>query len=334
MANLAMPRRFELEFWRARSRGLSDKDAATAAGVSQATAFTWVHQHGGVKPDTSTPSGRFLSLEERIEIHAGFTAGCSDQEIALRLGRSRSTIWRERTRNCVVASGRRRPWRGHYRPVQAQSLADKRGKRRKPRKIEKSERLRVTVQRLLDDDLSPEQVSGRLRVLFPNDEGMRISHETIYQCIYTHGSGSLTRELTATLRTGRAVRKPKRLPTQRRGAIANMVNIVERPDEANGRVVPGHWEGDLILGSSNRSAVANLGRTHDQVLPPVVSTRRSHRRRSGSRDDHSDPRDARTVTKECYLGPRKRNGTPRCDHTSNRDADLLLRSPQSVAAPN
>ncbi len=242
MANLAMPRRFELEFWRARSRGLSDKDAATAAGVSQATAFTWVHQHGGVKPDTSTPSGRFLSLEERIEIHAGFTAGCSDQEIALRLGRSRSTIWRERTRNCVVASGRRRPWRGHYRPVQAQSLADKRGKRPKPRKIEKSERLRVTVQRLLDDDLSPEQVSGRLRVLFPNDVGMRISHETIYQCIYMHGSGSLTRELKATLRTGRAVRKPKRISTERRGRIANMVNIVERPDEANGRVVPGHWE--------------------------------------------------------------------------------------------
>jgi IS30 family transposase len=124
--------------------------------------------------------------------------------------------------------------------------------------LARNERLREYVQGKLENKHSPEQISHRLRVDFPDDSEMRVSHETIYRSLYVQGRGALKRELVRCLRTGRALRKPRRKVAERRGRIAKMVNISERPVEANDRAVPGHWEGDLIAGPQHRSAIGTL----------------------------------------------------------------------------
>lgn len=251
------PLRREIQdvLWRARSSGCSDVDAARAAGVSQSTALRWIKFRGGVKPSPTVASGRFLTVEERVEIHAGVRAGLSAAQIARMLGRHRSTICRELSRNCSPGS---RSARGTYRALAAHHRAQERARRPKPRKIDLNVALRQRVQHYLDLDFSPEQVARQLRRDFGDDRTMTVSHEAIYQCIYINSAGGLRRELKARLRTGRTLRSPSRKPAQRQRRIPDMVNIVERPLEANGRAVPGHWEGDLIMGAKNESAVGTL----------------------------------------------------------------------------
>jgi len=130
--------------------------------------------------------------------------------------------------------------------------------RPKTAKLAKNARLRELVQTKLLEKLSPEQASRELRQEFPNDAEMQVSHETIYQSIYVQGRGALRRELAVCLRTGRALRRPRRKGHERRGRIPNMVNISERPAEIEDRAVPGHWEGDLIIGKQGRSAIGTL----------------------------------------------------------------------------
>jgi len=130
--------------------------------------------------------------------------------------------------------------------------------RPKTAKLAKNARLRELVQTKLLEKLSPEQISRELRQEFPNDAEMQVSHETIYQSIYVQGRGALRRELAVCLRTGRALRRPRRKGHERRGRIPNMVNISERPAEIEDRAVPGHWEGDLIIGKQGRSAIGTL----------------------------------------------------------------------------
>jgi IS30 family transposase len=156
-------------------------------------------------------------------------------------------------------------WRGgwdptpRYRASAAQGLTQRRARRPKPGKLALNESLHNEVQTRLLDEHSPEQIARRLVLDFPDDAEMRVSHETIYQSIYVQGRGSLRRELHKCLRTGRALRKPQRRADQRRGRIPNMVNISERPPEVDDRAVPGHWEGDLILGSiASGSAIGTL----------------------------------------------------------------------------
>jgi IS30 family transposase len=142
--------------------------------------------------------------------------------------------------------------------VAAQVRAEERARRPKPAKLAGNGELRCWVQGKLEEDWSPEQISRRLAAEFPDDREMRVSHETIYQALYVQGRGALRRELAAHLRTGRALRRPRRTEGERRGRLQDTVNISERPAEAADRAVPGHWEGDMIEGGAGKSQIATL----------------------------------------------------------------------------
>jgi len=213
----------------------------------------WVRQGGGMPMiSLAEPSGRFLSFAEREEIALGLAAGDSVRAIAARLGRSPSTISREIARN----RGSGHSWR--YRAGVGQDRADRMAVRPKPSKIAEDGRLREYVEAGLRRRWSPQQISRRLRQEFADQPEMRVSHETIYQSLYVQGRGALRRELAVCLRTGRALRRPQRRPDRRTTRIPNMVMISERPAEAADRAVPGHWEGDLIIGRNSGSAIGTL----------------------------------------------------------------------------
>jgi transposase, IS30 family len=192
-----------------------------------------------------------LSFDERERIAYLKAAGHGVREIARDLNRSPSTISRELSRGVVRA-------RTGYLASVAQAGAENRARRPKVALLASNDRLREHVQQRLIDKDSPEQISQRLVVDFPDDQEMRVSHETIYQSLYVQGRGALRRELSVCLRTGRALRKTRRKAGRRRGQIPNMVNISERPPEVEDRAVPGHWEGDLISGADNKSAIGTL----------------------------------------------------------------------------
>ncbi|QIG41141.1 IS30 family transposase [Microbacterium sp. 4R-513] len=205
---------------------------------------------GGVRPRRGRNlQGRYLSFLEREEIACGVAAGESVRSIARRIGRAPSTVSRELTRNTG---------RGRYRASWAQMSAFARASRPKPAKLATNLRLRARVEADLARRRSPEQICGRLRREFPDDPEMQVSTETIYQSLYVQSRGALKQELTRYLRTGRGLRHPSRKVGQRKNRIPNMVNIVQRPAEADDRAVPGHWEGDLIIGTRNLSAIGTL----------------------------------------------------------------------------
>jgi transposase, IS30 family len=243
-------------FWTGIRDGLSTVAAAGRAGVSDHVGRRWFGECGGVAPvELTEPKGRYLSLSEREELSRGVAARLGDAEIGRQLGRHRSTIWREKHRNG-------RPGRGadDYRAVPAQAAAEARARRPKRRKLE-HEPLRTAVQDRLAQRHSPQQIARRLKREFPDDEDMQASHETIYRALFVQGRGSLRRELATCLRTGRAIRRPRRRVDGRSDPdrrIPDKVMISERPAEAADRAVPGHWEGDLILGKANRSAIGTL----------------------------------------------------------------------------
>jgi IS30 family transposase len=237
-------------FWDGVRAGLGTREAAAAAGVGKSVAGRWFARAGGVKGNGPGPvSGRYLSLAEREEIAVGLAAGQSFRQVAARLGRPASTVSREVRRNGM---------RGVYRAVAAQAQAQFRAARPKTAKLAGSVVLREQVQAWLGERWSPEQISVMLKREFAGQPEMQVSHETIYQAIYVQGRGALRRELAASLRTGRALRKPRRREGQRRGRIPGMVMISERPAEAADRAVPGHWEGDLIIGKNGKSAIGTL----------------------------------------------------------------------------
>jgi transposase, IS30 family len=243
-------------YWEAVAAGMSGVDASAAAGVSVRSGKRWFVERGGVIPSSSEPTGRRLSFREREEIACLCAAGHGVREIARRLGRSASTVSRELRREPVRARDR---YRRGYRASVAQGDADRNARRVKAAKLATNLRLRRAVQDRLRQHHSPEQIARRLVADFPDDPEMRVSHETIYQSLYVQSRGALKRELTRQLRTGRAMRKPHRRGDRRRGRIPGMVSISERPAEVEDRAVPGHWEGDLIMGSTqSRSAVGTL----------------------------------------------------------------------------
>jgi IS30 family transposase len=275
-----------VRFWEAIARGVSSDDAADEAGVSSAVGARWFRQAGGMPPITLGPvSGRYLSFADREEIAILHAQQLGVREIARLMGRSPSTISRELRRNASTRSHS-----ATYRATTAQWHAERRASRPKVSKLAANDSLRAYVQDRLagaiakpDGGLvpgpevrfigrrhgrradrrwakswSPEQISNRLRVDFPDDESMRVSHEAIYQALYVQGRGALKRELVACLRTGRALRVP-RARTRGRGKkfVTPEILISERPAEAADRAVPGHWEGDLILGLES-SAIGTL----------------------------------------------------------------------------
>jgi len=257
MARPSLPVGVSKRFWEGVRRGLCVDDGSAGAGVSQATGWRWFGSRGGVLPScssTAEPSGLRLSFAEREEIACLAAAGHSARSIARELGRAPSTITRE-------LSLRRSP-DGRYRASTAQAAADASARRPKPAKLAINARLRVEVQARLELHHSPEQIMRRLREDFPDDPEMWVSHEAIYQSLFVQSRGALRRELTTCLRTGRALRRPRRQAAGTRAArtrrIPDMVNISERPAEVADRAVPGHWEGDLIVGKDSGSAIGTL----------------------------------------------------------------------------
>jgi len=205
-------------------------------------------------------SPRFLSVDERLEIADMHRQGLGIRKIAARLNRSASTVSRELRRNAHPSSGDYRPWA-------AQRRAATRRSRPKVGKIAQNEQLRLQIAHGLERRWSPEQISRRLRLKFPDQPEMHVVHETIYQALYVQGRGELRRELARCLRTGRAARRPQRRPDQRRSRFqAPMLMISDRPAEVEDRAVPGHWEGDLIIGANNQSAIATLVERHTRYV--------------------------------------------------------------------
>jgi IS30 family transposase len=264
-------------YWELVAEGTPPRVAGSAVGVSEAAGALWFRQRGGVNPRLGEPQGqtkpRLVPLE-RDEITIGTGRGESERSMARRLGRAPSTIMREVDRNgrCAGAMGRYRArhrfgadrggWdaKSGYRGSVAQARSEERARRPKRGKLDRNPELGEAVKTLLKKKYSPEQIAGMLPKIYPDRPEMRVSHETIYKWIYVQGRGELRRELHRCLRTGRARRKPRKRTsaTQTRGRIPGMVNIAERPPEVADRAVPGHWEGDLIIGKNQASQIGTL----------------------------------------------------------------------------
>ena len=282
------PREVVARFWSGIADGLLPIEASAAAGVSAPVGQRWYHHAGGMPPsDIHKPlSGRYLSLTEREEIAILKAQDKGVREIARELGRDPGTISRELRRNAATRGGKL-----EYRASVAQWKADLAARRPKVAKLVANSRLHAYVQERLSGQIrrpdgivvpgppaprftgnnkphrrdrawmwawSPEQISGRLKLDFPDDESMRISHEAIYQSLYIEGRGALRRELVWSLRTGRALRAPRERSRRKTWAHVTPGTLIsQRPPEVEDRAVPGHWEGDLMIGLE-RSAVGTV----------------------------------------------------------------------------
>jgi IS30 family transposase len=279
-------REIERAFWRELAKGLLAEEAALAVGVSQAVGSRWFRHRGGMPIDLGPLSGRYLTFREREEIAILCARGAGVREIARQLGRAASTISRELRRNAATRGGKL-----EYRASVAQWKAELVAQRPRTAKLAGNDRLREYVQERLSGQVrrldgtpvagpatapwkgrnkphrgdrrwvtawSPEQIASRQKADFPDDESMRISHEAIYQALYVEGRGALRRDLVACLRTGRALRVPRARAKRKAWAhVTPEVMISQRPAEADDRAIPGHWEGDLIIGLE-RSAIGTL----------------------------------------------------------------------------
>ena len=246
-------------FWLLRSSGMPLTAIAVALGLNHNTPANWVRARGGVKPEKATPRRRgSLSLDDRFTIAVGRAAKLTNVQIADQIGCSPSTVGRELKRNSELKSASHKT--PTYHPGRADTRAAVRARRPKPSKLcrEVHPELHDHVQQELRSDWSPEQISKRLMLAFPDRLEMRVSPETIYQSLYVESRGGLKRELTKHLRTGRSVRQPQRRSNARRPRVPDALGIANRPAEVTERVVPGHWEGDLITGALNQSAIGTL----------------------------------------------------------------------------
>jgi len=238
--------------WELRAQGLSEAEIGRRLGFPRATVSRYVARHGGIRPRPRRRAARCLRLDEREEISRGIARGESARAIARALGRSHTTIARE-----IERCGGRRRYRAHT----ADREAWQRSRRSRPTKLELCPQLRDLVAERLREDHSPQQIAGWLRIEYPDNEAMRVSHETIYRALYVQARGTLKRELTAHLRRGRQRRYARSQSSKRsgQGKLTEMVMICERPPEVEDRAVPGHWEGDLVMGNrQSPAAIATL----------------------------------------------------------------------------
>ena len=234
----------------ARAGGATWVAAAAAAGLAESTLRSYADDQSVLVSVDRKPRPNALTMDEREEIRVGIDRGESDSTIAGRVGRHRGTIGRE-----ILAGG----GRGHYRACQAHQRAETLGQRPRPGWIEQRPWLWSEVQRLLRMmTWSPEQIARRLRRDHPDEPQWWVSHEAIYQAIFVQAKPELRKELAACLRSGRARRRPRNRTSTSGAKITGMINISDRPAEADDRAVPGHWEGDLIIGANSASAVATL----------------------------------------------------------------------------
>lgn len=247
------------ELWQRWKAGASISDIARALQKPPGSIHGMIENTGGIAPRKRRRRRWALTLAEREEISRGLATGDSLRAIAARLGRSASTVCREANRN----GGRKR-----YRAQKAEEHSWKRSRRPKRCLLAMNERLRDMVACKLRQDWSPEQISGWLKKQYPDDEALRISHETIYRTLFVQARGALKRELLAHLRSRRMMRRGRHASTkgQPRGQIKEAVSIRERPPDAEDRAVPGHWEGDLLAGSRNTHVATLVERSSRFVM--------------------------------------------------------------------
>ncbi len=246
------------ELWERWKRGESIGEIGRALDRDRSTIHRTIRAYGGVAPPERRRSRLALTLQEREEISRGVAVGDSARRIAARLGRSPSTITRELSRH---------GGRCCYRAAEADWRAWDRARRPQPCKLARQPLLGRIVAAKLREDWSPEQIAGWLKLEFPHDETMRVSHETIYLTLFVQARGALKRELVAHLRRSRSIRRPRTASRANRGQgqIVDAASIRERPAEAADRAIPGHWEGDLLAGAAN-SQLATLVERHSRFL--------------------------------------------------------------------
>lgn len=246
------------ELWRRWKNGQSLSDIGRALGKHAGSVHGVVSSNGGIAPATRRRSRRALSLAEREEISRGMAVSASMRQIAVMIGRAPSTVSREIARN----GGRNR-----YRASKADSQAWEQTRRPKQCRLGMNDNLQNVVATKLSLDWSPEQIAGWLKLGFPDDKSMRISHETIYRSLFIQARGVLKKELLSHLRSRRMMRRGKTSTTegQPRGQIIDAISIRKRPAEVEDRALPGHWEGDLLSGSKN-SHIATLVERHSRFV--------------------------------------------------------------------
>jgi len=250
--------------WELRAQGLSEREIGRQLGLGLNTVSFYLRALGGIRPRPRRRAEQSLSLSEREEISRGIARGHSARTIARALGRCHTTITRE-----INRCGGRRSYRAHT----ADREAWRRSARPRPSKLELSPELRRVIEERLGEDHSPEQIAGWLRLAYPDNEAMQVSHETIYRALYVQGRGALKRELTRHLRRGRSRRYARTQSSKRsgQGKLTDMVMISERPPEVANRAVPGHWEGDLLVGNrQSAAAIATLVERSTRYLQLVA----------------------------------------------------------------
>ncbi len=246
--------------WNARAMGVGFRDLPGVIDSNRTTVRSYLNLTGGIAPRPWKDPDRLLTLEERFRIKELLVEGRSLRHIARVLERSPSTISREIRRGSDGTS------RSRYRPTQGHRVSWERRRRPKDLKIPSNPHLLALVQAGLDQRLSPEQIVGRLRREHPGQPEFHVSHETVYKTIYLQARGGLKRDLQALTRTGRTIRHAQKSGSQRRPLIKGMVSIWDRPADALDRSVPGHWEGDLIVGKNGASAIATIVERHSNYL--------------------------------------------------------------------
>ena len=256
------------EVWDRWQRGEGLKLIGRVFDRSSGAIFQHLKPHGGIRPVPRRRSARVLSLDDREEISRGVAAGVSLRSIAAQLHRSPSTISRELHRN---------GGHGRYRAAAADKRAWDRALRPKLCKLARHEELRQLVAAKLSENWSPEQIAGWLKHTYPGDEAHQVSHETIYRSLFVQARGVLKKDLQAHLRSGRAIRRSRHASrkSDSRGSLNDMISIRERPASVEDRAVPGHWEGDLLCGSSNSYIVTLVERHTRYVLLAKVPNRDS-----------------------------------------------------------
>lgn len=254
--------------WDCWQRGEGLKLIGRVFGRTSSAIFAHLKPHGGIRPEPRRRARRVLSIDEREEISRGIAAGGTLRSIAVKLHRAPSTISRELRRNGGL---------GRYRAAAADQRAWHRALRPKPCKLARHDQLRQLVAARLEENWSPEQIAGWLKHTYPDDEAYQVSHETIYRSLFVQARGVLKKDLQAHLRSGRAIRRSRHASSKgdQRGSIVDAISIRERPASVEDRAVPGHWEGDLLCGSSNSYIVTLVERHSRYVLLAKVANRDS-----------------------------------------------------------
>jgi hypothetical protein len=304
--------------------GESLEAAAHAVGASDGSGTRWWRQSGGMRLDSTRTGGgladrasdhamagsRFLTLPERVTIQVGLRTGWSKSRIADEIGRHRSVVGREIERNQAPD--------GIYYATRAHNNAHHVRRRPKTPILVRNPQLARFVEDAMDEGWSPKLISRALTDWFPDDGSMQISHETIYRALYVQTRGTLRADLAKQLSTGRTARAP-RGSTRSSSPYKDAFRISERPAEVEDRAVPGHWEGDLIIGSGKTAIGTLVERTSRFVLLLHI-------------DDRRDERPPRPPAAQHHLGPRQRTGRLPADHRGTERPGLFLRPALALAA--